>query len=267
MSSTSRPEEKRRERTIAVRPSLIVAMLASIALVLILLSLGTQVARYVLNHDHVYGILPISERLFHVDYEFNIPTLFSVFLLSFCLLMLTYITILKFHDGDRDRYRWMVLAMGFLYLAVDESWSIHESFVESGRWLLGGNDHGVFYYAWVVPALLALTVVGLLFIGFVSRLPAHIRLLSLAAGCMYIGGAIGLEMLGARYDESHGSLNMTYQLFLHAEEGLEMVGVIVFNFALLRYVEENYRSISFLVEEGALQENTAVASLRFKRTA
>ncbi len=267
MSSMSRPKEKRREQTIALQPSRMVTILASAAFLLILISLGTQLTRYVWNHDYVYGILPLAERLLHVNNEFNIPTLFSVCLFSFASSLLMCITVLKLQDGDRDRYRWMVLAMGFLYLAVDESWSIHESFFETGRWLLGGNNHGLFYYDWVVPGLLASTVVGLSFMGFLSRLPPQIRSLSLVAGGMYIGGALGFEMLGGRYDEFHGSLNMTYQLFVHVEEGLEMAGVILFIFTLLRYVEENYRHISILVGDGVPQESTDVVSLRGRKTA
>ena len=56
-------------------------------------------------------------------------------------------------------------------------------------------------------------------------------------------------MLGGRQAELHGLENLTYQLFAHLEESLEMAGVILFIYALLRYLAEQYPEIRLLAHE------------------
>ena len=89
------------------------------------------------------------------------------------------------------------------------------------------------------------------------------------AGSLYLGGAIGIEMLGGRQAELHSFENLTYQLFAHLEESLEMAGVILFIHALLRYLAEQYPEIRLLTHklrpsrsrEEWLQESQQRASL------
>lgn len=63
---------------------------------------------------------------------------------------------------------------------------------------------------------------------------------------MYVGGAVGFEMLGGRYASIHGLDNLGYVLLVTAEEGLEMSGVILFIRSLCQCVERQYGSITFL---------------------
>jgi len=235
--------------SIRLRPARIVGILGVIAEVLVTISLAGQLIRYVGGHDHVYGLLIPSEKLFNVDYEQNITTLFSVFLLLCAAFLLGLISILKRQRRNPDCSKWMILTCGFIYLATDEGWSFHEMLIEPIRKLLGHDSLGVFFFAWVLPAMAGVVILALFFLRFLLRLPPSARWSFLGAGAIFLGGAIGAEMLGGRYAESHGYDNLTYQLITHLEESMEMAGIIVFIYALLRYLAEHYPRVEFLIDD------------------
>ena len=56
------------------------------------------------------------------------------------------------------------------------------------------------------------------------------------AGAIYIGGAIGMEMLGGYFVEVYGQKSFVYFLISTIEEFLEMFGIAVFIYALLSYI-------------------------------
>ncbi|TKB57747.1 MAG: hypothetical protein E8D49_13430 [Nitrospira sp.] len=235
--------------SIRLQPSRIAGMLGAIAGVLVTISLAGQLVRYVGGHDHVYGLLIPSEQLFHVDREQNVTTLFSVFLLLCAAFLLGLISILKRQRQDPDFSKWVILTCGFIYLATDEGWSFHEMLSEPVGKLLGHDSLGVFFFAWVLPAMAGVLILGLLFLKFLLRLPPLTRWSFLGAGTVYLGGAIGIEMIEGCHAESHGYENLTFQLFTHLEESMEMAGIIVFIYALLRYLAKQCPKVEFLIAE------------------
>ena len=72
-----------------------------------------------------------------------------------------------------------------------------------------------------------------MFFPFLWSLPAGTRNAFIVAGCIYVGGAVGVEIIGEPMDEDA----MTYNLTTVVEEGMEMGGVILFLAALLRYMK------------------------------
>jgi hypothetical protein len=240
------PSNRNIPASILLRPSRITSILAAVASGLVLMSLASQFIRYGLGHDYVFGLLPITEQLLHVDLEQNISTLFSVTLLLCSGFLLVLITLLKRQRRDPDVSKWMILAGGFFYLATDEGWSLHERLIDPVRGLLGHGNLGIFYFAWIIPAMAGVALLGLLFLGFLARLPSSTRWSFIIAGSFYLCGAIGIEMLGGRYAELHSFENLTYQLFVHLEESLEMAGIILFIHTLLRYLAEQYPEIRLL---------------------
>jgi hypothetical protein len=58
------------------------------------------------------------------------------------------------------------------------------------------------------------------------------------AAVLYIGGAVGFELVGGYYAELHGEKNLTFNLIATVEETLEMTGIVLFNYALLRYMSK-----------------------------
>jgi hypothetical protein len=226
---------------IRLNPSAVARALGAVAFLLVLASIGGQLFKYLLGRDHVYGLV----RLFYVDAEQNIPTLFSVLQLLCAALLLTVITVLKKEEKDPDVSRWAILAFGFLLMAIDEASSIHEKLIRPVHRLLGDGPFGIFYFAWVIPGIAIVFVLTLFFLRFLLRLPAKTRFTFMVAGTLFIGGALGLELVGGRYAELHGQRNLTYSMIATVEESLEMAGVIVFIYALLKYIADNYNEVRF----------------------
>lgn len=152
--------------------------------------------------------------------------------------LLVLIALLKRHNQDPDGLEVDNPRRGIFLLATDEGCHFMR-LIEPVRGLLGHGDLGIFYFAWIIPAMAGVALLGLVFLGFLSRLPSSTRWSFMIAGSLYLGGAIGIEMLGGRQAELHSFENLTYQLFVHLEESLEMVGIILFIHALLRVISPN----------------------------
>ena len=184
--------------------------------------------------------------LFDLSLELNIPTFFSVLLLLFASLLLLLIAILQAKQKKPDVRKWMLLSLGFLYMAYDDGFQVHEDLVGIIRPLLWEGNLGVFYYAWIIPAIPLDLVLALFFKKFLFRLPVVTRNTFIIAAVCYLTGCIGFEMIGGYYDESHGGFNsLSYNMISTVEESLEMAGVIVFIYALLEYLGANRKEIRF----------------------
>lgn len=209
--------------------------LTAFALATVLISLACQFIIYVAQHDYVYGLLPVINELFRVSGERNIPTLFSVILLSLSVALLLAVGFGARHTHSSHAWYWISLAIGFVYLAIDEGWALHEELSDYLTHLIGAT-HGALFYPWVIPAAIISFAVGLVYARFLLSLPRETALAFFIAGAMYVAGAVGLEMLEARHEEIVGATNLYYELLAHLEETLEMLSLIVFIRALIRYL-------------------------------
>lgn len=221
-------------RQLAQRRTAITAVLATITALLVMAHVGWQLFKHWTGHDYVRGLI----KLFHLDEERNVPTLFSTLLLLTAAALLIWIRRQAKLQGSRDVGKWTVLAIGFVYIAIDEFAHIHEQLILPGRALLGDGAPGIFHYAWVVPATAIALGLVVYFRGFLLRLPAPTRIGCIAGGMLFVGGAIGFEMLEGRHDKLYGEHNPTYMAYVTIEETLEMAGVIVFIHALLHYIDQ-----------------------------
>ncbi len=125
-------------------------------------------------------------------------------------------------------------------MAADEALVLHERLIKPMRAYLGDDAYGIFYFAWVVPYIAVIGILAPFFLAFLLRLPARTRLAFCAAAILYLGGAIGFELVEGRFVELHGARNLTYSVLTTIEESLEMAGVIIFIWALLDFVAERY---------------------------
>lgn len=210
----------------------LIRRVTAIAALLILLSIAGQFSKYVLGHGYLKGLVP----LFYVDAEANLPTFFSVLLLLATSTLLLMCASLGEDELQRHRLHWFALAAGFGFMAYDEAFQVHERLNTPMRELLGGAAEGYWFYAWVVPAMLLVTLVGLLFTRFLRELPALTRNRFLVAAALYLGGALVLEMVGGRHAELYGQENLAYSLIATVEETLEIAGLITFLRALMLHV-------------------------------
>ena len=222
-----------------LKPSAVARSLGAVAAVLLLASIGGQLAVYLAGHEHDHWFI----RLMSVDEERNIPTGFSTLLLLFAALLLALVAVLEYRQATFFKWHWAVLACGFLLMAADEAWSFHERLIKPVRLLLGNGTLGVFYYAWVIPGMALVLALALFYRSFLRHLPAKTRRSCLIAAALYLGGAIGLELIGGRYDELYGIHNLNYSCLVTIEEGLEMAGSIVFIWSLLAYIANEHREV------------------------
>ena len=226
---------------ISLNPASIAGVLGAVTFILVFASVATQSADYLTGHNSAF--LHKMVKVFNLDLEQNVSSFFSMLLLLFTSLLLAFITVLKRKQKASYLFEWAILSIGFLFMTFDESTQIHEKLIEPMRAILGGKNLGIFYYAWVVPAIGLVLFLSLFFLKFLWSLPAKPRLTFIISGIIYIGGAIGMELIGGNYAEIHGRDNLIYIALTTIEESLEMLGVIVFIWALLEYIAVTYGEI------------------------
>jgi hypothetical protein len=166
-----------------------------------------------------WGLAP----LFDLGREANVPTYWSSALLALGsgLLFVAYLDA----RGNADampRY-WLVLAIGLAYMSVDETAQIHEGVIGTQWANRFGRGTGIFHYVWYIPFLPALAMLGWAYSRFLVRLPEWIRYRLIAAGAIYLSGAMGMEMVESMLVENREvRLLGASQL---VEENLELLGV------------------------------------------
>ncbi|MFS8063342.1 MAG: hypothetical protein ACMG5Z_02025 [Luteimonas sp.] len=227
-------------KKVSLNASAITWRLALIAALLVATNMGLQAYRLFAHHEHVFGM-----RLMSLDLEYNLPSLFSTVLLLSASVLLTLIAMLESKRKAPDTTKWMILAAGFLLMALDETMSLHEKMIEPLRNLLGGQHHhvGIFYFAWVIPGIALVVVLGAFFLPFLFRLPRRTAIAFAISGAIYVGGALGVELVEGWWREGHGHRNLTYHLLVSLEEGMEMFGVIAFIHALMGYIARKYGEV------------------------
>jgi hypothetical protein len=113
--------------------------------------------------------------------------------LFLCALILLVIASVKKERGDRFTRHWFVLSAIFALMSLDETAAIREQTTTPIKNYL--NSGGVFLFAWVIPALAFVVFAGLYFLRFLLSLDATTRRRFLLAGAVYVGGALGMEMV------------------------------------------------------------------------
>jgi hypothetical protein len=54
---------------------------------------------------------------------------------------------------------------------------------------------------------------------------------------IYLGGAVGMEMIEGLVVEGSGQQSFLYRVLTNMEEGMEVLGVLIFIYAILRHRE------------------------------
>jgi hypothetical protein len=187
------------------------------------------------KHRETHGWM----ALFDLDREWNFPTIYSALLLFACSGLLAMIAAERRRLPGSGALPWAALALIFCFFGLDELFSFHNS---AKRLVpLWFEHNGLFDLRpdlrWVVVAIPVTLAVALLFVPFVLRLPRRTACGIVIAGTVYVGAALGLEMVGGWWIAKHNRNNWTYSVLVVAEETLEMVGTLMFLSVLLAYTE------------------------------
>jgi hypothetical protein len=200
-------------------------------LALTIIGIAVQLSKYLLGHSYLLGLVP----LFDLGTDSSVPTWYASITLLICSILLGIISMDKRKNKDRFTVHWAVLSFIFLYLSIDEVARIHEVIGDTlGRFT--GRTHGLFFFAWVIYGMAFVLVLVPPYVKFLWHLPRKTMTLFILAGTIYVGGALGMEMINARYADFHGFRNLTYQLMTALEEFLEMSGIAIFIYALMSYI-------------------------------
>lgn len=171
----------------------------------------------------------------YVDVERSLPTLLSVGMMLTSALLCAVIAHARRHDAGPDVRHWTVLSAILGVLALDEFGQLHEKFMDPLRGLLD-IEGGPLWFAWVVPAVALVAAFAAFFVRFLGRLPRATRRGMVVAGIVFVGGALGVEMIGASYSAAHPMVDLSYVLMVTVEETLEMLGMALLIWTLLAYV-------------------------------
>ena len=150
-----------------------------------------------------------------LDNEESIGTWFSSLILLYAGRLL-----LKRAEGV-DRVRWMVLAVGFHFLSLDEVAGFHEYL-----------NSVVTEVSWAVLAIPLVGAIGVYMIPLLKRIERAEAVQFVVAGAVYVGGAVGVELATEPFIDADGLNTLAYNLTTALEEGMEMGGVLLFIRAL-----------------------------------
>lgn len=229
-----RPQEDGKERIEGGDPlrhlpspqAVVLLVLAAIAS-LVAASLAQDLLAYA-------GIIAQSARAWRLDIDAE-GTLYAWFSSSVILVNALLLGLIALEERARPggmQRRWMGLALIFMVLSADESLALHETVL---RHLREGSLPAGLVTGLTWGGMLASLVLVLAYLPFLLRLPHRVRAWMMAAGGVFVGGALGIDMLGEHVAGQAGMTALSYRLVATFEETLEGVGMAMFLYALLLY--------------------------------
>lgn len=225
--------------TFVIQPKKAARVLGAIVAVLVLMSTVGQVIKFMTGHDVVFGFVP----KFYLDNDDSVPNYFSSVMLLLASALLGLIARVKYKKRDAFARHWICLAVIFFVLSVDETVGFHESSVARLREIFQAT--GIFYFAWVIPAIPLVLIFALSYLKFLVNLPAKTRYWIAFSGIVYVAGALGMELLGGWYYQLYGGRGIGYAILVSVEETMELTGIVLFIFALFDYVAMEPKEVRF----------------------
>jgi hypothetical protein len=182
-------------------------------------------------------------ELVNMNRESNIPTWYTTLLLATCALLVFTVTVAVRARQGRMLFHWGLLSAIFVYLSIDEAAAIHERLSTPLEDSLGLS--GYLTFGWIVAGIIFVVVVGLIYLPFLLHLPARTRWLFVLAAVLYVGGAIGVESVSANQWSIDEGTSLRYSAIGTVEEFLEMLGAVVFIYALLDHLSALVTEVQF----------------------
>ncbi len=227
---------------VKINPTKVLIVLGGMIVLLVAFSIWGQYLRFNPGAFDING--PIDEfmidllmRAFYVDLEANVPTYFNTIILFIPALLMGIIAAWKYSIKDKFKFQWIGLSLIFLYLSMDEAAVLHERLIKPVRAMLNIYE-GWFYFAWIIPGIIAVALFGLAYITFFLHLNTKFKLLFFASLAIYIGGIIGGELVSGHFAQAAGLDNFNYAMFTSLEESLEYIGCSLLIYSLLTYIKE-----------------------------
>jgi hypothetical protein len=225
------PPPSPRPARAASPPARLAAVLGGGAALFVALGLAGQWLERVVGVTRSFGFV----FQFAPDEEGNLATWYASTLLLTCAALFGAVAWRA--AGQRYRRHWAGLAVLLAFMSADESAQMHEMLIAPIRAVW--NTGGVFHFAWVIPGIAFVACVALACAGFLRDLPPRTRRLFLAAAAVYLGGALGVEMIDGYYASRWGAATFQYGLLTSLEEGLELAGAVLLAYALADHLHRH----------------------------
>ena len=209
-------------------PRILFQLLVVLSVAMSVVSFALKFARFELDVDQTRD----AERWLDVDREAAIPAWFASSLLLAAAVATASLN-RSAPQSVRSRF-WPFLACVLVGLSLDESISVHEEISEQLDQIL--DIGGPLRYAWVIPGALFAACVALASRGALRKLPRPTARLILLGGCLYVGGAVGLELLDSQLSDASQVPRLASAAEASVEELLEMLGMSVYLFGVLAYL-------------------------------
>lgn len=207
---------------------------------LVALLLVGNVVSQLTDHRDYLGRAAV-QGLFDVTLESSLPTWLSavLFLGSAGLFLLIRQSI---DEPSRVRsWSWVAVAALMVVLSIDEVASLHETVSPVVRSSLGVG--GFLFYAWLIPALAFMAILGVVLLPWLVSLPRRLLEIVLLGGGLFLIGTVGLEMVGGHLVSSGMRDSTEWIVVASIEESLELVGVAVLFSGLLGYASTTLRQL------------------------
>ena len=224
---------------------------------------------------HYYGTDEIWPITFQFDFteEGNFVNWYQSFTLLLCSVLLAAIASAAKRTGGPYHRHWTGLALVFLLVSIDEAAQIHEQTItpiigqvrdyREGKKVsraenpqpkqkraaaaasashqaeppkADGESKPISRSSWMPLYLGVMAVLVLVYLRFFIALPPRIRAFFVLAAVLYIGGAVGAELLSEWIGAHWGDQHLVYQAITNASELMEMLGVAAFAYALMSYL-------------------------------
>ena len=143
--------------------------------------------------------------------------------------------------ADRWWKHWTMLGALFGLLSLDEAIGLHETLMAPMSRLV--DAEGIFHFAWVIPGVIVVTVLGLAWLPFLWNLQTTTRNRFIIAACLFVGGALRMEMVGGLVIEQFGEYSIPYMVTTTIEETCEMLGMVVFISSIVAHLTEELGEI------------------------
>lgn len=222
-----------------INPHQVVVVLSAILILFVLANIAGNLIDTVAYDPNLFRY---TKKLY-LDRETSIPTYYSSLLLLISAVLFGFIARMKQLSHSPYKYHWILLAVIFVLMSVDETASLHEQLNKPMRLMF--NQGGIFLFGWVIVAIPVTILFVIAYLRFFFHLSRKTKILFALAAGLYIGGAIGFELIGAGYVSEYGQQNFTYFIIALIEESMEVTGLIVLIYALLEYVRVNYDAKRF----------------------
>ncbi|MBN2096522.1 hypothetical protein JW752_03960 [Candidatus Peregrinibacteria bacterium] len=187
------------------------------------------------------------EAFLHFNGEANFVAWFSSLALLISSVLLAIIAYSKKQSGDRFYRHWKWLAIIFLIMAIDETAQIHESlafilsrYLPGDRWFFEAKN------AWFLIGIPVVLIFAYAFLKFLLHLPKKTKQLFFVAALIFVTGALGLEV-ASNYLQNLHTHYFWFRMAQSMEEICELFGIVLFNYALLLYLEKDlgYKHLTF----------------------